>query len=885
MNIRLIFRFGLGFSFVFVALNSSMANQPYQIMPLGDSITEGLGAPGGYRLQLYQDLLGAGYAFIFVGSQSDNSDSSGILAAAGQTSHEGHGGYRTDSITGDLDGNNNFANTSNGGYWLTGGHGTGRGPLTPDIILLEIGTNDAAQGESLATMENDTSTLLGTLKSYCPNAQVFVANLIPRSDSLESVIEQFNSDLPALVNQEGSHFHLVDMFSHLTTSDLSDNVHPNQQGYNIMADVWASAIEQAIPALSSTVDTAQAPAGLTAQGSSGVVALSWIGSIYASSYTIQRSTASGSGYVTIGTSVTGSSYSDTNVSNGVTYYYLVTGSNAAGAGAWAPASATPQIIADAGFESPVVPSYTYDLSGSPWTFSGSSPSGTGITTNNSPFTDFNGPAPEGTQVAFLQETGSFSQQLNGLIPGMTYSLTFSAAQRWGYLQTWDVTMNGQVIASYNPASSVSTYTDYTATFTAVTPSETLAFVGTDLNGGDNTVFIDNLRISSPSPIPVPPPLVGNGGFETPAISTFEFAPAAGTWTFFGASPSGSGISANDSAFSATTGSAPEGTQVAFVEETGSFSQLLNNLVPGETYTLSFLAAQQATNNNGGQTWNVTMDGTTVASYAPLQSASTYATYTALLTATATSETLAFLGTDTRGGDNIILIDNVNLSAPVPAAPTGLTPTYLSETQLLLTWVDNASNATGYIVERSPAGANQWTVLTNALPPGTTSYQDNELSPSTSYDYVVMAVGPASYSGADAVTVTTPAGVGDGIPGWWRLNYFGNGLSAAGAAAANADPDGDGMTNYQEYLAGTDPTNPLSAFQITGITPSGNDMVITFPSVLGNFYELQKTISLGTSVSWTRLGNNIEGTGNPISIPDPGAASQPAGFYQVIVNPP
>jgi len=639
----------------------------------------------------------------------------------------------------------------------------------------------------------------------------------------------------------------------------------------------------------SSVDTAQAPTSLAASGSNGQVTLSWVDSVNASSYTIERSTINGSGYVTIASGVAGPTYSDTNVTNGITYYYLVTGSNAAGTGAWAAASGTPQIIADAGFESPLVSTYAYDLVGSPWTFSGSPGSGSGISANGSDFTATTGTAPEGTQAAFVQGTGSFSQVINGLIPGMTYSLRFSAAERATNNnggQTWNVTMNGATVGSYAPLESASTYTAYTAAFTAVAASETLSFVGTDTRGGDNTVFIDNLLISSPSPIPAGSTSIGNGGFEVPSTSTYAYNPSGGIWTFTAsAGANGSGISANGSGFTATTGSAPQGTQVAFLQGTASITQSLSGLVPGASYTLSFLAAERATNNNGGETWSVTVNGATIASYAPLASATTYTAYTAAFTATTGTETLAFAGTNARGGDNTVFIDNVILTAPAPAAPTGLTQTYLSETQVLLTWVDNASNATGYIVERSPAGANNWTVLTDNLPPGATSYQDNNLLASTSYDYVVMAIGPSAFSTTDSITVTTPAGVGDGIPGWWRLQYFGNGLSAAGAAAWDADPDGDGMTNYQEYLAGTDPTNRLSVLQITAVTPSRNDLVVTFSSVDGKLYQLQRAAALGTPTSWVPIQNNIEGTGNPISITDPGAASLPACFYRVMVNPP
>ena len=83
-------------------------------------------------------------------------------------------------------------------------------------------------------------------------------------------------------------------------------------------------------------------------------------------------------------------------------------------------------IADSGFEQVSVGAgeFLYDPTGSPWAFSGSS----GISGNNSGFTAGNPPAPQGSQVAFLQETGSFTQSVTGWAAGF-YVLTFDAAQR------------------------------------------------------------------------------------------------------------------------------------------------------------------------------------------------------------------------------------------------------------------------------------------------------------------------------------------------------------------------------------------------------------------------------------------------------------------------
>jgi len=128
-------------------------------MPLGDSITDGYQLTGGYRTQLYKRLTNSGAIFTFVGSSSNNA--SAPLTASGQIRHEGHSGYRTDQIYNNLLGNDATAG-NNGGHWLDGGNGTGRSAVSPNIVLLHIGTNDRTQGENTQTMTNKLAILLNT---------------------------------------------------------------------------------------------------------------------------------------------------------------------------------------------------------------------------------------------------------------------------------------------------------------------------------------------------------------------------------------------------------------------------------------------------------------------------------------------------------------------------------------------------------------------------------------------------------------------------------------------------------------------------------------------------------------------------------------------------
>jgi len=82
--------------------------------------------------------------------------------------------------------------------------------------------------------------------------------------------------------------------------------------------------------------------------------------------------------------------------------------------------------------------------------------------------------------------------------------------------------------------------------------------------------------------------------------------------------------------------------------------------------------------------------------------------------------------------------------------------------------------------------------------------------------------------------------GDGLPDAWELINFGN-LSQNGSG----DPDGDGMSNLQEYLAGTNPNNPNDYLRITSVsaTTPGTAVNLTWTSVSNRFYHVQEKLDL------------------------------------------
>jgi cellulose 1,4-beta-cellobiosidase len=84
----------------------------------------------------------------------------------------------------------------------------------------------------------------------------------------------------------------------------------------------------ATPQATATVPAA--PAGLTATAGNAQVALSWTASSGATGYNVKRATTSGGPYTTVASGVTATSYTNTGLTNGTAYYYVVSAVNSAG---------------------------------------------------------------------------------------------------------------------------------------------------------------------------------------------------------------------------------------------------------------------------------------------------------------------------------------------------------------------------------------------------------------------------------------------------------------------------------------------------------------------------------------------------------------------------
>ncbi|MBU2670254.1 AbfB domain-containing protein [Actinoplanes bogorensis] len=188
-----------------------------RILPLGDSITDGFNVPGGYRINLWRALTGAGHLVDFVGSQSNGPTD------LPDREHEGHSGWRIDQVDAQATG------------WVTA--------TAPRSVLVHLGTNDIVQNYDVANAPARLSALIDRIRAAAPNADVFVASIVPFSDpAREAAANNYNARIPGIVSGKGAKVHFVDMHAALTTAQLADGVHPNREGYDRMAARWAAAL-------------------------------------------------------------------------------------------------------------------------------------------------------------------------------------------------------------------------------------------------------------------------------------------------------------------------------------------------------------------------------------------------------------------------------------------------------------------------------------------------------------------------------------------------------------------------------------------------------------------------------------------------------------------
>lgn len=244
-----------------------------KILCIGDSITDGYGTDGSYRKFLYHNLTESGYSIDMTGPNWSWGDASYTDEETGETfsydaAHCGYSGYAIKEYSG----RNGILETVQNGDYLT--------VYSPDVVILQIGTNDVIDNHELDKADERLETLVDYIVENISSESDLFVTTIPyldpnRSDvyswfsnyrhssdwqtnysddevevNVKNAVDEYNSTVKKVVEKVQSegvkNIHFADVNSAVTDvkTQLKDGVHPNNTGYKLMGNYWTSIMKQ-----------------------------------------------------------------------------------------------------------------------------------------------------------------------------------------------------------------------------------------------------------------------------------------------------------------------------------------------------------------------------------------------------------------------------------------------------------------------------------------------------------------------------------------------------------------------------------------------------------------------------------------------------------------
>ncbi|MEO7098790.1 MAG: LamG-like jellyroll fold domain-containing protein, partial [Luteolibacter sp.] len=558
-----------------------------------------------------------------------------------------------------------------------------------------------------------------------------------------------------------------------------------------------------------------APASLTASTvSSARIDLAWGASTGATSYQVKRSATSGGPYTTLATGLSSTSYSDTGLDAGATWYYVVSASNSGTSADSTQASATTLADTPTDLVATVVSSSDINIT---WTASAGASSydvkrstsvsgpfvsiSTGLTTSNFSDVGLNAATTYYYVVSAVNAAGASpnSAPANAttlpLPPAAPSGLTATAGNAQVSL-TWSSVSGATSYSVKRSTISGGPYTNVASGVTAISYTDTGLSNGTTyfyvVSGSNTGGEGSNSTEASATTIPAAPATLTAATVSSVRID-LAWSASAGATTYqvkrsatnggpyttlatglSSTSYSDTGLTAGATWYyvvsASNTGTSTDSTQASATTLAATPTGLAATAVSSSGINLTWTASA------GAASYEVKRATSASGPFVSITTGLTISNFSDVGLTAATTYYYVVSAVNAGGSSPNSTSANATTLPVAPVAPSGLTAT-AGNTQVSLAW-SSVSGAASYNVKRATVSGGPYTTVASSVT--TTSYTNTGLTNGTTYYYVVNAVNTGGTSADSSQATATPTG----LPSPWVTLDVGA-VAAAGTANHNA----------------------------------------------------------------------------------------------------